>query len=82
MILTWIFGMSLAVTINAFTQPWFHLKLTIVLGLTVYQLWMASYASALAHGRRRVAGKTLRLLNEIPGVAAVLIVVLVVVKPF
>jgi putative membrane protein len=82
MVMVWLLGLSLAVTINAFTQPWFHLKLTAVLGLTFYQLWLANYAQVLARGERKLTGKKLRLLNEIPGLAAAVIVVLVVVKPF
>ena len=35
-----------------------------------------------ARGERRLTGKKLRLLNEVPGLAAAVIVVLVVVKPF
>jgi putative membrane protein len=58
------------------------LKLAAVLGLTFYHLWLARYAERLARGERRLTGRKLRLLNEIPGVAAAVIVVLVVVKPF
>jgi putative membrane protein len=43
---------------------------------------MAGYAASLARGERRLVGKKLRLLNEVPGLAAALIVVLVIVKPF
>jgi putative membrane protein len=82
MVMVWIFGLSLAVGIGAFTQPWFHLKLAAVLALTFYHLWLAHYAQRLARGERRLTGKKLRLLNEIPGVAAAIIIVLVVVKPF
>ena len=82
LVLVWLFGLSLAVTIGAFTQPWFHAKLTLVLALSAYHLWLAHYARALARGERPATGRTLRLMNEIPGLAAVLIVVLVVVKPF
>ena len=53
-----------------------------MLGLTAYHAWLAHYAKALARGERRLSGKRLRLLNEVPGLAAVLIVVLVVVRPF
>ena len=38
--------------------------------------------SKLARGERPLTGKQLRLLNEVPGVAVALIVVLVVIKPF
>ncbi len=82
LVLVWLLGLSLAITINAFAQPWFHLKLAVVLGLTFYHVWLANYAQALARGERRLTGKKLRLLNEIPGLAAAVIVVLVVVKPF
>ena len=44
--------------------------------------WMAGYARKLSTGERPLAGKTLRILNEVPGIAAALIVILVVIKPF
>ena len=43
---------------------------------------MAGYAKKLARGERPLEGRKLRLLNEVPGVAAALIVVLVIVRPF
>lgn len=78
----WLLGFALAVSIGAFAQGWFHAKLALVLALTAYHVWLAGYAAALARGERRLTGKQLRLLNEVPGIAAALIVVLVVVKPF
>ena len=42
---------------------------------------MAGYAADLAVGKRRLTGKRLRLLNEVPGVATVLIAIMVIVKP-
>jgi putative membrane protein len=80
--LVWIFGLVLAVSGGWFTQGWLHVKLLFVLILTVYQVWMANYAAHLALGRRRLSGKQLRLLNEVPGVTAAIIIILVVVKPF
>ncbi|MEY2943286.1 MAG: hypothetical protein RLY97_1300 [Pseudomonadota bacterium] len=82
MILVWVFGLSMAISIDAFAQGWFLAKLLLVLALSAYQVWLAHYAQSLARGERRLSGKQLRLLNEIPGLAAVVIVVLVVVKPF
>lgn len=82
MILTWALGLALAIQTGAFTLAWFHLKLAAVLGLSAYQLWLAGYHQALARGERRLGGKQLRLLNEVPGLAAIVIVVLVIVKPF
>jgi len=82
LVVVWVLGLALAMNIGAFGQGWFHLKLAAVLGLTAYHFWLAGYAAALARGERRLTGKKLRMLNEIPGLAAAVIVVLVVVKPF
>jgi putative membrane protein len=80
--MVWIFGLLLAQSIGAFSQGWFHAKLGLVLALTAYHVWLAGYAGELSRGTRKLSGKSLRMLNEIPGIAAALIVILVVVKPF
>jgi protoporphyrinogen IX oxidase len=82
MIIVWILGLMLAVDIGAFTAPWFLLKLLMVMGLSAYHGWMIGYARQLAVGQRRMNDKTLRLMNEVPGIAAAIIVILVIVKPF
>ena len=43
---------------------------------------MIDYGKKLEKGLRPVSGKALRIMNEVPGVAVALIVVLVIVKPF
>lgn len=82
MILVWVFGILLAYILGAWTQGWFHLKLLLVLGLTAYHGYMVGYGKSLASGARPQSGRALRIMNEVPGVATVLIVILVVVKPF
>jgi protoporphyrinogen IX oxidase len=82
LVVTWVLGLALAMQIGAFAQGWFHAKLAAVLGLSAYHLWLAGYHKALARGARRLGGKQLRLLNEVPGLAAIAIVILVIVKPF
>ncbi|MDT9013580.1 MAG: hypothetical protein RL671_211 [Pseudomonadota bacterium] len=82
MAVTWLLGLALALSIGAFLQPWFHAKLGLVLILSAYHVWMAGYAADLAHGQRRLEGKQLRILNEVPGIATVLIAIMVIVKPF
>jgi putative membrane protein len=78
----WVLGIALAFTIGAWDQPWLHAKLLLVLGLSAYHGYLASYAKKLARGERPLSGKALRMLNEVPGIAVALIVILVVVKPF
>ena len=82
LILTWLLGLTLAISTGAFNQGWFQVKLGLVLVLSGYQLWLAGYHTALGRGERRLSGKGLRLLNEVPGIAAALIVIMVVLKPF
>jgi protoporphyrinogen IX oxidase len=81
-IITWVLGLILVYQISAFQEGWFHAKLLFVLLLSGYHGWMAGYAKKLARGERLFDGKKLRLLNEVPGIAAALIVILVIVKPF
>ena len=82
MMLVWLLGLSLAYVTQAWTQNWFIAKFAIVFALSGYHGWMVGYGKKLAAGQRPVSGKALRLMNELPGVAVVLIVVLVIVRPF
>ncbi|HEY0411882.1 MAG TPA: CopD family protein [Allosphingosinicella sp.] len=82
MILVWIFGLMLMWTIQAWTMHWFQAKFLLVLVLSGYHGWMVAYGRRLARGERPVSGRSLRIMNEIPGLAVVLIVVLVIVRPF
>jgi putative membrane protein len=82
MILVWILGLMLAFDIGAWTQGWFHAKLALVVALSGYQGWLFSYGKKLARGERPLSGRAVRLINEIPGIAVAIVVVLVVVKPF
>jgi len=78
----WILGLMLAFNIGAFSMGWFHAKLLLVIALSGYQGWLGAYGKKLARGERPLSTKAVRLINEIPGVAAALIVVLVIVRPF
>ncbi len=82
MLITWVLGLMLAFHLGAFGQYWFTAKLALVVALTGYQGWLGSYGRKLANGDRPLSGKAIRLINEIPGIAAALIVVLVIVRPF
>ncbi len=80
--LVWVLGLALAFSIGAWGQGWLYAKLALVLGLSGYHGYLRGYARKLANGERPLTGKQLRLLNEVPGVAVALIVILVVIKPF
>lgn len=81
-IVVWVLGLVLAWHIGALSEGWFHAKLLFVVGLSAYHGWIVSYSKKLACGVRQLSGKQLRLFNEVPGIAAAIIVILVVAKPF
>jgi putative membrane protein len=81
-IVVWLLGITLAVESGAFSEGWLHVKLLFVLLLSGYHGWLVSYGKKLARGERSLGDRNLRLLNEVPGVAAAIIVILAVVKPF
>lgn len=82
MAIVWLLGLTLALNIGAFSQGWFHAKLLMVILLSGYHGWVVSYGKKLAAGQRSISDKPLRLMNEVPGIATAIIVVLVIVRPF
>lgn len=82
MILVWILGLMLAFNLDTWGEGWFSAKLAFVVALTGYQGWLGRYGKKLANGERPLSSKAVRMINEIPGVAAAIIVVLVIVRPF
>ena len=82
MALVWLLGLMLAFHVDAWSQAWFHAKLLLVIALSGYQGWLGAYGKKLANGQRPLSGKAVRAINEIPGIAAAIIVVLVIVRPF
>ena len=90
MILVWLFGLVIAYLgpdqspdeYSWFSYGWLHAKLLLVILLSAYHGYMIGYGKKLARGLRPASGKALRIMNEVPGIATVLIVILVIVKPF
>lgn len=82
-ILSWIFGVLLALHVGALVVGyWFHVKLTAVILLSIYHGWSVAYAKKLGRGFRPSSERGLRLMNEVPGIIAAIVVILVIVKPF
>lgn len=79
LIIVWILGIALALNTAAFSQSWFHVKLLLVLILSGYHGWASGYSKKLARGERKLPEKTLRLVNEVPGILVSAIVITVIV---
>ncbi|MFN3943595.1 MAG: CopD family protein [Allosphingosinicella sp.] len=82
MLLVWALGLTLAWIVGAWNEGWFHAKFALVLLLSGYHGWMIGYGKKLARGERPVSGRALRIMNEVPGIATAIIVILVIVRPF
>ncbi len=85
MISSWIFGLLLLYT-HAWalysSNGWLHLKLTLVVLLTVYHFTMGHYVKLFAADKNSRNTKFFRYYNEIPTLFLIIVVILVVVKPF
>ena len=81
-ILVWVLGLMVATSYGFAGQYWLHAKLLLVVLLSGYHGWLSATAKKFARGLRPYPERTLRLLNEVPALATIVIVVLVVVKPF
>lgn len=80
---TWGFGVWLLLLEPAYLQAhWLHAKLALVLLLSGYQGWLKANVRRFAAKQNTYSGRTWRILNEVPALVLVVIVVLVVVKPF
>jgi len=82
MIAAWLLGLWLAWQGGWFKAPWLHVKLALVIGMSGVHGILSKYVREFAADRRRKSQKFFRILNEVPTVLMILIVVLVVVKPF
>ncbi len=86
MVIVWVLGLALALNAGiADGVPglgWLHAKILLVFLLSGYHGWAVGYSKKLARGQRSVSNRALRMLNEVPGIAVTLIVILVIVKPF
>ncbi len=64
------------------SQGWMHAKLTLVAGLGFMHGMMERWLKDFATDRNTRSAKFYRMMNEVPAVLMIVIVILVVVKPF
>lgn len=83
LLLTFTFGLLLAFQTQAWSAPWFHMKLLLVLLLAAFHGYLSRIAKNFAKGvLPNLSRKQLILLNELPFLLAIFIVFLAVLKPF
>lgn len=82
MIGTWVFGLWMAWLIGAWSDGWFHAKLALVVGLTIFHELLGRWVRVFAADQNLRPAKFYRMINEIPTLIMIGIVILVIVKPF
>lgn len=85
MLATWATGLWLAFgegMIDWSVDFWMHAKLLMVVLMTVAHMMMARWARAFAEDRNTHSGRYYRFANEAPTLLFVVIVLMVIVRPF
>ncbi|MGB8428357.1 MAG: protoporphyrinogen oxidase HemJ [Pseudolabrys sp.] len=82
MIVAWIVGIVLLLQGQWLGAGWFHAKFAAVLVMTALHGLFSHWVNEFRFDRNRHSQKFYRIVNEIPTGLLIVIVVLVVVKPF
>ncbi len=82
MISSWVFGLLLAYFLDSWFDIWFLLKLVLVVAMTVFHFILASWVRDFATDSNKRPHRFYRIANEIPTILMILIVIIVIIKPF
>ncbi|MBL1240426.1 MAG: protoporphyrinogen oxidase HemJ [OCS116 cluster bacterium] len=85
MILAWVCGLLLALIpglIDFKTDIWFHIKFLSVIIMTICHIYLGIERKKFISGEGIKTHKFYRLINEIPTILMIVIVVMVIVRPF
>jgi len=77
-----IFGTLLLIEIDAWDQIWLHIKLISIVGLIIFNFYLAKYRLAFLEDKNINTEKFYRMINEVPTLLMMVIVIMVIVKPF
>jgi putative membrane protein len=82
MVAVWILGPLLAWITGTYMDLWLQIKFLLVIVLSGVHGFLVRYWKDFAADRNTRSERFYRIINEVPAVLMVLIVILVVVKPF
>ncbi len=83
MILSWLFGIILIYIngIDIFSQLWMHIKLGLVVLLTIYHEYLGICLKSLKLKTNTKTSKFFRVINEVPTIILIFIIFIVIFKP-
>ncbi|MBN9073038.1 MAG: protoporphyrinogen oxidase HemJ [Rhizobiales bacterium] len=82
MTLAWALGLWLAWRGFGFQGGWLHVKLAAVLALSACHGYLSAAVRKFAEDRNEKPARHWRIVNEIPTLLMIVIVIMVIVKPF
>ncbi len=82
MIVTWTFGLWLAWKGFAFHGGWLHAKIALVVLMSGVHGYLSAGVRKFSEDRNEKPARHWRIVNEVPTLLMIVIVVLVIVKPF
>ncbi|SKA35460.1 protoporphyrinogen oxidase HemJ [Consotaella salsifontis] len=82
MIATWMTGLWIGWSMYGLMAGWLHAKLLLVVLLSGYHGFLSASRKRFARDENTKSSKYWRMMNEVPTVLMIIIVILVVVKPF
>jgi putative membrane protein len=82
MLVTWMVGIVLLLQGQWLGAGWFHVKFVAVVAMTILHGLFARWVNEFRVDRNKHSDKFYRIINEIPTALLIVIVILVVVKPF
>ena len=83
MILSWFFGIILIYIngLDVFSQLWMHIKLGLVVLLTIYHEYLGMCLKSLRLNTNTKTSKFFRIVNEVPTIILIFIIFIVIFKP-
>lgn len=82
MMVSWVAGLWLAWSSFGFSGLWLWIKIAGVIGLTVFHVFLSRSARRFAKGENAWTARQWRMANEIPTVLMIVVVIMVIIKPF
>ncbi len=83
MIAVWVLGLSMLLSNMALMKEgWMHAKLTCVILMTVFHHLLGLWRKDFLKDRNKKSARFYRYANEIPTVLMIVIIVMVIVRPF
>lgn len=84
LLMTWILGLTMLWMSDwtLFSAGWFHAKFALVILITAFHGIFISMGKKIDAADQTMSEKRLRIINEVPFVAMMLVVIMVIVKPF